>query len=255
MKQWSPRTRAAFTLVELLIVIGIIAVLISILLPALSSARERANRVKCSANLRAIGQGIELYAASQQRKWPRTQWNRGWNQLTAEGANNGVMSSIFLLVMYNHLGVESMVCPSSSYQPDPNPISGRTFGQGFANNNDNVAYSVLNPYSDRSNWGDGYPPQLPLAADRNPVGGSGYTNPPGRTGTSAQLKAGNSFNHSRDGQNVLYADSSVNFNMTPFCGFDYDNIYEGTTRTDASSTPPWDVKLLPDYNGNYSSMW
>ena len=54
--------RHGYTLVELLVVVGIMAVLISILLPALTKARESAVRVNCLSNLRQVGISIALYA-------------------------------------------------------------------------------------------------------------------------------------------------------------------------------------------------
>jgi len=62
--------RSAFTLVELLVVIGIIALLIGILLPSLQKVREMANTTKCASNLRSCGQGIMLYISSNHGNIP-----------------------------------------------------------------------------------------------------------------------------------------------------------------------------------------
>jgi prepilin-type N-terminal cleavage/methylation domain-containing protein/prepilin-type processing-associated H-X9-DG protein len=66
-----PRNRKGFTLVELLIVIGIIALLISILLPALTRARESANAVVCMSNMRQFGLGIQMYADQNKGELPQ----------------------------------------------------------------------------------------------------------------------------------------------------------------------------------------
>jgi prepilin-type N-terminal cleavage/methylation domain-containing protein/prepilin-type processing-associated H-X9-DG protein len=64
------RSRRGFTLVELLVVIGIIAVLVSILLPSLGRARESANQAKCLSNLRQLGVAFQMYANEANGKFP-----------------------------------------------------------------------------------------------------------------------------------------------------------------------------------------
>ena len=64
------KNRNAFTLVELLVVIGIIAVLISVLLPSLNRARQAANLVDCQSRLRQMGQAMQIYVTQNKGLLP-----------------------------------------------------------------------------------------------------------------------------------------------------------------------------------------
>src|SRR4051812_35372382 len=64
------QSRNGFTLVELLVVIGIIAVLIGILLPTLSKAREQAKLTQCLSNVRQLGLGMQLYRQYNRDHYP-----------------------------------------------------------------------------------------------------------------------------------------------------------------------------------------
>jgi prepilin-type N-terminal cleavage/methylation domain-containing protein len=81
------RRRNGFTLVELLVVIGIIAVLIGILLPTLSNARENARRITCGSQLRQIALAAHIYASENKGALPPMNMDLG--QLDYDSTGNG----------------------------------------------------------------------------------------------------------------------------------------------------------------------
>src|SRR3981081_1497833 len=64
--------RSAFSLIEILIVVGIIGLLMALLLPALEKAREHANALRCTVNLQQLGQALSLYTNENHGDYPRT---------------------------------------------------------------------------------------------------------------------------------------------------------------------------------------
>lgn len=72
----------AFTLVELLVVIGIIAVLVGIILPVINTARKSSTQVACQANLRSLMQGLLGYAAENKGSMP---YGFIWNEMNSTG--------------------------------------------------------------------------------------------------------------------------------------------------------------------------
>jgi len=91
----SSKPRRGFTLVELLVVIGIIAVLIGILLPVIGKARRQANTTPCMASLRSLGQTLAIYTSENRGSYPYSYYtsNSPVGGVTAEGDSN---SSVYV---------------------------------------------------------------------------------------------------------------------------------------------------------------
>ncbi len=71
------RAERAFTLIELLVVIAIIAILASLLLPALAGAKARGQRIKCTAQMKQLGLGFNLFVADHNDQFPPTAYATG----------------------------------------------------------------------------------------------------------------------------------------------------------------------------------
>jgi prepilin-type N-terminal cleavage/methylation domain-containing protein/prepilin-type processing-associated H-X9-DG protein len=248
-----------FTLVELLVVIGIIALLISILLPSLSRARETANRVKCGSNLRQVGQAMLLYANENNGNYPRTYYNSGTATVVVDttgnnkstpfstGASpvgtNNIGSALFLLLRTEDITSAVFVCPSSNAEPDSYQMGATkgnvqfqsTFSGANKSINRNCSYSVENMYATKNAINDGFrwtntlKADFAMMADMNPGKNTTTKSDPTKVTTTSSSKQlqdfSNSPNHQKQGQNVLYGDGHVDFSQTPFCGVNLDNIY------------------------------
>ena len=111
--------KRGFTLVELLVVIGIIALLISILLPALGKAREAAKGATCMSNLRQIGQAFFLYNSEGGKFYPP---NNFYNTLESKSVTwfNVVMPGTDTRAER----VKALYCPNAREYPGPSSAAG-----------------------------------------------------------------------------------------------------------------------------------
>ena len=117
------RTHRVYTLVELLVSIGIIALLIAIIIPALAGTKQLASQLTSAANLRSIGQLTEIYTQSNADAYP---W--GYAGTNSCGVPTGFapiwnMSSQWTLIMANTVGQEALkdiaLAPSANRESAP----------------------------------------------------------------------------------------------------------------------------------------
>lgn len=260
--------RAAFTLTELLAVLVIIGLLMATFVPYAMSIRETSNRVRCADNLRNIRKALEIYGEKNtfdnRELLPRVRFDpaRGGAWTAFTGADdedpfvetsrvrpNDVTASMWLLIRDGRAQPEWFVCPSSGGRPDAmqdaNGDRVAAKQRGNFRGPANLSYAMASPFSavEEYRWNrDAFSSRFALMADQGPAidqAAKPADRPAFDAGTRS-LRSANSPNHGGEGQNVLYADGSVSFETSPYCGvgrtvaqvegrsveaFDGDDIY------------------------------
>jgi hypothetical protein len=241
-----PRRRRAFTYIELLAMLAILD------------------------NLLLLRNALDAYAGDNHHDFPRTTYDpalnaNGYTAFTGPYAGNpfsvavgpnDATASLWLLVRKGYVkDLSIFVCPSSRQTPDSlvgvmgEPVNAEQ--RSNFRSSANLSYSYASPFSGYADYrlnSDALPAQFATMADKNP-GSSAALVP--HDASPLELARGNSLNHQRAGQNVLYADGSASFQVTPYCGVgrdtshpDGDNIY---TALAAKPLTPGDS---PFYAGN-----
>jgi hypothetical protein len=265
--------------------LAMIPLLIAILLPSLGKARELANRSVCAANLRGIGQSMAVYAVDNGGAYPIVSAAGGYG-LAAAGAGTpnakvdtllssdpgglyagspapSVTQNMWLLVLIGQVAPKQFLCKS-----DPAPsvtavaaIAGNyqtNFNDGAKPSDFAYSYSFAYPWTTTTGkvgdwWKNTTDASLPIMADIAPMGTYAGTaavpNDPTR-------REANSTNHQRDGQNVGFDDTHVEFARRPDVGQYGDNIYTFNAGTPSATGTAFTGGKAPGIgNGGMAGKW
>ena len=262
--------RRGLTYVEVLVIIGLIAIAVAFLLPSMQRTNCGGNRVKCASNLRQIGQAILLYSNDNKGAYPRALYASGPSVIPTWGtpapAPNDVSAAMFLLLRTQDITPEVFTCPSSNTEKWDFGGGSNTALNHFnwTDVKKNLSYSYQNVYPDdaaaawmneqKFSYNNSISAEFAVAADINPGLKNGPTSnvfTVTTTSSAKDMKAANSPNHEGDGQNVLYGDGHVSFEQNPFVGVQRDNIYTAKSSTTAFSGTTF---LASPFDGNDSVL-
>jgi prepilin-type N-terminal cleavage/methylation domain-containing protein/prepilin-type processing-associated H-X9-DG protein len=189
--------KKGFTLIELLVVVAIIALLISILLPSLSRARELSKRLVCAANVKGLGTAFKIYSNDNEEQWPTPAFSEqdaiiNWfNQGTGNTLYNpdvpilnanpspgrliesdnsanrlSTTRSFWMLVRTGDVTPKGFICPSSGDTTDPVQNVDLYFDFDKLTN---VSYGYQVPFGPfDSRASENIDPRLAVAADKGP---------------------------------------------------------------------------------------
>lgn len=261
------RTRA-FTLIELIAVCAIIALLIGLLMPALTAAQNSARQLQCGAQLENLGKALHAYADLYDSVLPvlNPATGNSWRQIGTSYASldtdgtkvySNTRAIYTLLVRGYYAEPLRFICPGvPTHTAVADPLRGTVWDFPSAIN---ISYSYQNTW--------GAKPKLtntegcPIMADRSPLftftrvttgAGQPYdlaTAVSFVDGADRQAKyLGNSPNHGLRGQNVLFVGGNVKWSGTPRCGKGMsnglDNIYTRWDSADPLGKTPADDSSL-----------
>src|SRR4051812_17311337 len=151
--------KAAFSLIELLVVIAIIAILAALLLPVLSSAKQKAHQTQCANNLKQLGMAITLYADDNTDHLPGPLWQGLYDTYDTDTKRMPFYIATYLGLPGPSTNVQSapmIICPASALR-STHPPAGRAANSVFQPLSYIVSVAVTNLLTDIVTRPFGYP--------------------------------------------------------------------------------------------------